>query len=94
MNAKLVVVLGHTGCGAVQATLEGGAHGNIKTITDEISSCLQDDCSAQEAEILNVQNSISRIQDSSIMQELMESGKVEVAGAIYDISSGHVTFLD
>lgn len=95
LGAKLVVVLGHTNCGAVDAALSGGAHGHIKTITDEIISCLPStSCSAQEAEILNVQNSISRIMASEIVREMAENGKTLVVGAIYDIESGEVVFLD
>ena len=94
LGSPLVVVLGHTGCGAVAAALEGGAHGNIKSITDEINSCLTDGCSASEAERLNVQNSIDNIMDSEIMKELTEEGKVSVVGAIYDIESGEVSFIE
>ncbi len=94
LHAKLVVVLGHTQCGAVDAALSGGAHGYIETITDEISSVVPEGCDPREAEILNVENSIARIMESEMMQELTESGAVVVKGAIYDISSGEVRFLE
>ena len=70
------------------------AHGYIATITDEISGCLPADCDPREAEILNVENSISRIMTSEIMPEFTESGTARVVGAIYDIESGTVKFLD
>ena len=94
LGAKLVVVLGHTNCGAVDAALNGGAHGYIATITDEISACLPGECDPREAERLNVENSISRIMSSDIMQELTEEGATDVVGAIYDIESGAVEFFD
>ena len=94
LGAKLVVVLGHTNCGAVDAALNGGAHGYIETITDEISACLPDDCDPREAEILNVENSISRIISSEIMSEFTHTGAVSVVGAIYNIESGIVEFFD
>ena len=93
LGAKLVVVLGHTNCGAVDAALNGGAHGYIATITDEISACLPAGCAPREAEILNVENSISRILESEIMSELTEAGATRVVGAIYDIESGKVDFI-
>lgn len=93
LGAKLVVVLGHTHCGAVDASLQGGAHGYIATITDEISSCIPEGCDAREAERLNVENSISRILSSEIVKEVTESGTAQVVGAIYDIESGAVEFL-
>ena len=93
LGAKLVVVLGHTHCGAVDAALHGGAHGSIATITDEIGACLPDQCEPREAEKLNVENSISRIMASEIMTELTHAGDACVVGAIYDIESGRVEFL-
>ena len=94
LGAKLVVVLGHTNCGAVDAALNGGAHGYIATITDEISACLPAECAPRDAEILNVENSISRIMTSEIVSELTEDGASRVVGAIYNIESGTVEFLD
>ncbi len=95
LHTKLVLVLGHTGCGAVDAALKGGAHGHIADITEEISDCLPDGCTdAREAERLNVKNSISCIMESHIMQELAASGAVAVRGAIYDIETGKVEFMD
>ena len=94
LGAKLVVVLGHTNCGAVDAALNGGAHGYIETITDEISACVPKGCDPREAEKLNVENSISRILSSEMVQELTESGDFLVVGAIYDIESGKVEFFN
>ena len=94
LGAKLVIVLGHTHCGAVDAALNGGAHGAIATITDEISACLPAGCDPREAERLNVENSISRIMDSEMIAKLTHAGETLVVGAIYDIESGTVEFLD
>ena len=94
LGAKLVVVLGHTNCGAVDAALNGGAHGAIETITDEISACLPAQCNPREAEKLNVENSISRIMASEIVTEILQTGSARIVGAIYDIESGTVEFLD
>ena len=94
LHAPIVVVLGHTGCGAVDAALNGGAHGNIAAITDEIAAHLPEGCDARAAEIANVENSIARIRESEIMAELEGSGAVVIVGAIYDIASGEVRFLD
>jgi carbonic anhydrase len=94
LGAKLVVVLGHTHCGAVDAALNGGAHGYIATITDEISACLPAQCDPREAEKLNVENSISCMMASEIVTELTETGEARIVGAIYDIESGTIEFLD
>lgn len=94
LGAKLVVVLGHTQCGAIESALSGGADGHIKNITDEIISGLPDNCDAEQAERLNVKNSIDKIKRSEIIQDLEEHKKVEVKGAIYNIETGKVEFLD
>ena len=94
LGAKLVIVLGHTHCGAVDAALNGGAHGAIATITDEISACLPAGCDPREAERLNVENSISRIMDSEMIAKLTHAGETLVVGAIYDIESGTVEFFN
>ena len=94
LGAKLVIVLGHTHCGAVDAALNGGAHGAIATITDEIGACLPDGCDPREAEKLNVENSISRIMESEMMAHLVHEGETRVVGAIYNIESGVVEFFD
>jgi len=94
LNAALVLVLGHTQCGAVDAALHGGAHGHIRDITDEICSCLPEGCTAEQAQIHNVRHSIARIRQSSLMQRLEAEKKTAVLGAIYDIRTGVVTVLD
>ena len=84
LGVKLVVVLGHTNCGAVDAALNGGAHGAIATITDEISACLPAQCDPRHAEKLNVENSISRIMESEIITEVLHTGNSRVVGANFN----------
>ena len=94
LHAPLVVVMGHTNCGAVAAALEGEAHGHIADIVNEISECLPENCEAEHAERLNVENSIAEIRSSHIIQELETEGKVSIIGAIYDIETGNVDFTE
>ena len=93
LGSKVIMVLGHTQCGAVDAAMNGGAHGHIKDITDEIAGCLTEGCNAREAEILNVRNSIAKIRASEIISHLEENGAVIIIGAIYNISTGEVELL-
>lgn len=94
LGAKLVVVMGHTGCGAVQAAIEGDATGHIQCILDEIHTAIGAEKNNALAETMNVKNSISRIKESEIVRELMEHENVEIAGAKYDIKTGAVSFID
>lgn len=93
LGCPLVVVLGHTHCGAVDAALNGGAHGNIVHITDEITAAIGSETDPRAAEEANVRAVVSTIESSEIMAELIENGDVEVAGAIYDIEAGTFRFI-
>lgn len=102
LGSPLVFVLGHTNCGAVTAATEGGeAGGSIQAIVNEIAPSVAkaretatEDHLLEKAIELNVSNSINKIRQSHIMQELEEEGKVAVIGGVYDISTGTVKILE
>lgn len=85
LGCRLVVVLGHTHCGAV-----GAAHGHncgyVRTITDEIKSAIGDETDMQKASILNVKHSVSKIQSHLQEPDLL------VVGALYMTDTGVVKF--
>lgn len=87
LGCKLVVVLGHTGCGAIGAAL-GQNGGFVKSITDEIRSAIGLERDGERASVLNVRHSVERIK-SSIKAE----GGLLVTGALYRTDSGVVEFL-
>lgn len=91
---KLVVVLGHVGCGAVAAAIKGGATGNVKEITNVISEALNGETDPRIAEILNVNYNVEKIKDSSLINHYIKHHGLEVQGAIYDIADGEVSFMD
>lgn len=93
LGAKLVVIMGHTHCGAVAAALEGDSDGYIHDIICEVKDAVGSTVSPRDAEILNVKHSLSRLHDSEMLAKLHAEGKVEFAGAIYDIETGKVEFL-
>ena len=93
LGTKLILVLGHTGCGAVHAAIHHDPSGFIKFITDEIKTAIGDETDDLRASILNVKHSISMIESSLEIQKDEEAGLM-VAGAIYDIETGKVTFLE
>ena len=89
LGCNLVVVLGHTNCGAVGAAIGGGGEGFIKAITDEIMAVIGEEKAGYKASCLNVENSIGKIRSSLHM-----SDEVKVVGAIYHIEDGHVEFME
>lgn len=91
LGSKLVVVLGHSHCGAVGAAMGSDPSGYIKTITDMIRGAIGDEKDELRAGCLNVENSVSVIKDSLKYQG---DSDVKVCGAMYHIDSGKVEFMD
>lgn len=94
LGSNLVVVLGHTNCGAVGAAIGGHTGGFIKSITDEIKAAIGEETDGYKASCLNVEHGIRKIKDNL---PILNSGNTQgpkVIGAIYHINDGHVEFLD
>ncbi len=102
-GSKIVVVMGHTKCGAVTAACNHVELGNITALLDKIQpvvkvvniepSEMHDDVIEEVAQ-LNVEMSINRIrQESEILAEMEEKGEIEIVGAMYDVSTGLVEFI-
>ena len=89
LGTKLIMVLGHTHCGAVDAAIHHDPEGYIKFITDEITKAIGEEKDPYKAACLNVQRSIDLIESSLIIQKDEEKG-LAVVGAMYDIESGKV----
>ena len=108
-GTRLVVVMGHTGCGAIAATLHAIATGmgpeskNLRAITDRISPHIDaiarrgpaGDDTSREAMRANVRASVDHLRHGSqILEELVLKSRVVVVGAEYEIETGRVQFLD
>jgi carbonic anhydrase len=87
-----IVVLGHTGCGAVHAALTGGGEGFISFITDEIREAVGMERDEDKACCLNVRHAVARLKKE--FQAHPEAGSAVIEGAVYDIRSGQVRWLD
>ncbi len=105
LGTRLVVVLGHSNCGAVEATLKELAQDqqqrspNLRAIVDRIrpaiESLMSDDVSLNDAVAANVRQSVSQLQHGSqILEQMIETDELAIVGAEYSIESGEVTFLD
>jgi carbonic anhydrase len=100
-GSKVVVVLGHTKCGAVTAACKHVELGNIthllRKIQPAVSIAMEGEATPDAIEkvaLKNVELSIDRIRDESpILSEMEDNGDIKIVGAIYDVSSGTVCFL-
>lgn len=92
LGCKLILVLGHDHCGAVEAAIHHDPDGHIKYITDEIGCAIGDETDEYEAAKLNVLHSVKVIEAETDIRLLEEHG-LQVVGAIYHLEDGHVEFL-
>lgn len=100
-GSKLVVVMGHTKCGAVTAACNHVELGNITPLLAKIQPAVQElvkgeaDADTIEAvAVRNVELMIDRIKnESEILNEMESQGEIKIIGAIYDVASGAVDFL-
>jgi carbonic anhydrase len=100
LGTQLIVVLGHSKCGAVTATVQGGAvHGHVESIVEAIKPAidvakdlpgnLTDNTIKANARLV-----ASQIQSSQpILSELARHDKIAVVSAYYDIENGEVHIL-
>ena len=105
IGAKIVLVLGHTSCGAIKGAVQDVDLGHLHFITHKIQRCLplirknnpnattEDLCSQVTMEniALGVADLKSR---SSILEGMVHSGEIIIKGALYNVSTGVVEFLD
>jgi len=105
-GAKLIVVLGHSSCGAVMGACDGVELGNLTQTLSNLSSAVYStkvdagernstnktfvDAVTRKNVELTVLNILER---SAVVRELVAGGKLEVVGAIHDVDSGKIKFL-
>lgn len=92
LGSPLVVVMGHTHCGAVGAAVNSDPEGFVKSITDAIRKAIGNEKNELVACKMNVKRSVNIIKAN--LKTLLAEGKMTVVGAVYDIDSGEVEFLD
>ncbi|MCR5231913.1 MAG: hypothetical protein K6B64_04625 [Acholeplasmatales bacterium] len=89
LNIKLVMVLGHTKCGAIGATIhnEGGKY--INYLVEDIKKSIGNEEDMTKASILNVKGVVNKINDLNIKP----NNEIKVVGAIYHTLSGKVDII-
>ena len=93
LGTGLVVVLGHTCCGAIDAVLQGHSGEYIKYIAEDIKEAIGDEKDPYKACCLNVRHCCRRIEGSLSIQEDEKRYGLRVMGAVYDLETGEVNFL-
>ncbi len=103
VGAKLIVVLGHTDCGAVKGAIDDVKLGNLTGLLAKIHPAVaaagcrssKDDACATKVAEMNVSQSMKEIRARSpYLRKYLDEGKVKLVGAMYDVATGRVTFLN
>ncbi len=92
LGIKLVVILGHDHCGAVDAAINHDPEGYVKFITDEICLAIGDEKDEYKACCLNVRHSVDITESSFEIHKEEEEHGLRVIGAIYRLEDGRVEF--
>ncbi len=101
LGVPLILVLGHTRCGAVSAVVAGGeAPGHVASVVDKIKPAV-DETKGKPGDAVgnairaNVRHVVNQLRNAApILSGLVKSGKLRVVGACYDLDTGRVALLE
>ena len=107
-GTKVLVILGHTACGAVKGACDGAKLGNLTILLDKIMPAVNAVSQPSDAglrnsknidfvnavAVKNVQMTIENTRNMSpVLKEMEDNGEIKIVGAMYDINNGKVTFF-
>lgn len=106
-GSKIIVVLGHTKCGAIKGACDHVEMGNLTALLNKIQPAVHDEKTEKEnrsssnedfvdkVTVINVKRTVQGImQRSPILKEMIEKGEIGIVGGIHDIALGHVSFFE
>jgi carbonic anhydrase len=107
VGTKIIMVLGHSKCGAIVGACNHVVMGNLTTLLKKIEPAMKMEKTEKENRTgnntefvtkvtsLNVTHTIDRIRkESPIIADLEKTGKIKIVGGIYDVDNGTVTFFE
>ena len=86
LGTELVVVLGHTQCGAIHSAVHAHKGNFVNVILNKISLAIKDEKDETKATILNIRNSVNEIKTKL-------NPKAEVIGMLYHLDSGEIELI-
>ena len=106
-GSKIIVVLGHTKCGAVKGACDHVEMGNLTALLTKIHPAVDDENTVTEnrnsgnaefvekVSTINVKRTVRAIMERSpILKEMIEAGQIGIVGGTHDIATGEVIFYD
>lgn len=108
-GSRLIVVLGHTKCGAVKGACDHVEMGNLTELLSKLQPAVYSETETMDiskrnsknvefvenVSAINVRRSVKNIIERSfIIEQMVENGEIGVVGAMYNIETGKVEFYD
>lgn len=104
-GSKIIVVLGHTKCGAVKGACDHVEMGNLTALLSKIRPAVDDEKTVtvnrnskngefvEKVATINVKRTVKAIMERSpILKEMIENGEIGIVGGTHDLTTGLVTF--
>ncbi|HPG11061.1 MAG TPA: carbonic anhydrase family protein [Chitinophagaceae bacterium] len=106
-GSRIIIVLGHTKCGAVKGACDHVEMGNLTTLLSKLQPSIDAETSTKEnrnssnsefvenVAQINVRKAVQDILErSSVLSEMIENGEIGIVGAMYNVETGDVVFYD
>jgi len=108
-GTKLIVVLGHTSCGAVKGACDGAQLGNLTVLLEKIKPAVSAIKEPADPSMRNSKNTtfVDQVAEknvaltiknirlmSPVLEEMEDAGEIKIIGGMYDIHNGKVRFFD
>jgi carbonic anhydrase len=106
-GSKIIVVLGHTNCGAVKGACDHAEMGNLTALLAKIRPAVEDEIETkrnrtsknanfvENVTIINVKRTIRAImQRSTILEHMIDNGEIGIIGGMHDLSTGVVSYFE
>lgn len=106
-GSKFIVVLGHTKCGAIAGACDAVKMGKLTGLLDRIAPAIEAEKSitdnrtaknsafVEAVTLLQIERSVQAIMEQSeILRDLIRNGDIGIIGAMYDVETGNVNFLE
>lgn len=106
-GSKIIVVLGHTKCGAIKGACDKVELGNLTALLNKITPAVYAEKTVREnrnsnnhvfvdavTKLHTERSVVTVVEQSVILRDMILKGEVAIIGALYDVETGVVTFLD
>lgn len=106
-GSKLIVVLGHTHCGAIIGACDNVALGHVTTLLTKVKPAIameketvdnrngKNETFVEHVAVNNVHNVVSEVRkQSAVLKEMEQSKQIRIVGGLYDVETGKVVFFE